>query len=54
MSGLRPCHTILLARAVPRIILHVTDGITSKVSRMLNDLVIEAIETNAERITAAT
>ena len=28
-----------------------TDGITSKVFRMLNDVAIEAIETGAERIT---
>jgi hypothetical protein len=34
-----------------RKILQVTDGITSKVFRMLNDLTIEAIEAGAERIT---
>jgi hypothetical protein len=42
--------TVLSARAVRRI-LQVTDGITSKVFRVLNDLAIEAIETGAERIT---
>jgi hypothetical protein len=42
--------TVLSARAV-RKILQVTDGITSKVFRMLNDLAIEAIEAGAERIT---
>jgi hypothetical protein len=42
--------TVLSARAV-RKILQVTDGITSKVFRMLNDVAIEAIETGAERIT---
>ena len=42
--------TVLSARAM-RKILQVTDGITSKVFRMLNDVAIEAIETGAERIT---
>ena len=42
--------TVLTAHAV-RKILQVTDGITSKVFRMLNDLTIEAIEAGAERIT---
>ena len=42
--------TVLSARAV-RKMLQVTDGITAKVFRMLNDLAIEAIETGAERIT---
>lgn len=42
--------TVLSARAV-RKILQVTDGITSRIFRMLNDLAIEAIETGAERIT---
>jgi hypothetical protein len=42
--------TVLSARAV-RKILQVTDGITSKVFRMLNDLAIEAIETGTERLT---
>ena len=41
--------TVLSARAV-RKILQVTDGVTAKVFRMLNDLAIEAIETGAERI----
>jgi hypothetical protein len=41
--------TILSPRAV-RKILQVTDGVTSKVFRMRNDLAIEAIETGAERI----
>ncbi len=31
-------------------VLQVTDGVASKVFRMLNDLSIEAIETGAERI----
>jgi hypothetical protein len=34
-----------------RKILQVTDGITSKVFRILNELAIEAIETGTERIT---
>ncbi len=42
--------TVLSVRAVRRI-LQVTDGITSKVFRMLNGLAIEAIETGVERIT---
>jgi hypothetical protein len=42
--------TTLSARAV-RKILQATDGVTSKVFRMLNELAIEAIETGAERIT---
>jgi hypothetical protein len=42
--------SILSARAMRRI-LQVTDGITSKIFRMLNDMAIEAIETGAERIT---
>jgi hypothetical protein len=42
--------TVLSARAM-RKILQVTDGVTSKVFRMLNDVAIEAIETGAERIT---
>jgi hypothetical protein len=42
--------TVLSARAV-RKILQVTDGITSKIFRIQNDLAIEAIETGAERIT---
>ena len=42
--------TVLSARAVRRM-LQVTDGITSKVFRVLNDLAIEAIETGAERVT---
>jgi hypothetical protein len=42
--------TVLSARPV-RKILQVTDGITSKVFRMLNDLAIEAIETGAKRLT---
>jgi hypothetical protein len=37
-------------RAV-RKILQVTDGITAKVFRMLNELAVDAIETGAERIT---
>ena len=41
--------TVLSARAV-RKVLQVTDGITSKVFRMLNDLAIEAIENGTERI----
>jgi hypothetical protein len=41
--------TVLSARSV-RKILQVTDGITSKVFRMLNDLAVEAIETGTERI----
>ena len=41
--------TVLSARAV-RKILQVTDGVTAKVFRILNDLAIEAIETGAERI----
>ena len=41
--------TVLSARAV-RKILQVTDGVTAKVFRMLNDLAIEAIETGAECI----
>jgi hypothetical protein len=42
--------TILSVRAV-RKILQVTDGITAKVFRMLNELAVDAIETGAERIT---
>ena len=42
--------TVLSVRAV-RKILQVSDGITSKVFRMLNDLAVGAIETGAERIT---
>jgi hypothetical protein len=42
--------TVLSARAV-RKILQVTDGITSKVFRILNEVAIEAIETGTERIT---
>ena len=42
--------TVLSARTV-RKTLQVTDGVTSRVFRMLNDLAVEAIETGAERIT---
>ncbi len=42
--------TVLSARAV-RKILQVTDGVTAKVFRLLNDLAIAAIETGVERIT---
>jgi len=42
--------TVLSVRAV-RKILQASDGITSKVFRMLNDLAVGAIETGAERIT---
>jgi hypothetical protein len=42
--------TVLSARAVWKI-LQLTDGITSKVFRMLNDVAIGAIETGSERIT---
>ena len=42
--------TVLSARAVRRI-LQVTDGITAKVFRLLNDLAISAIETGMESIT---
>jgi hypothetical protein len=42
--------TVLSARAV-RKILQVTDGVTAKVFRMLNDLAITAIETGVECIT---
>ena len=42
--------TVLSARAV-RKLLQVSDGISSKVFRMLNDLAIEALKTGAERIT---
>lgn len=45
--------TVLSARTM-RKILQVTDGITAKVFRMLNDMAIEAIETGTEHITDET
>jgi hypothetical protein len=42
--------TILSARAV-RKILQLTDGVTSKIFRMLNELAVEAIRSGEERIT---
>lgn len=42
---------MVLSACAVRKILQVTDGITSKIFRVLNDLAIEAIDTGAERIT---
>jgi len=42
--------SILTAGGLKRI-LRVTDGVTSKIFRLLNEVAIEAIETGAERLT---
>jgi Bacterial TniB protein len=42
--------SVLTARGLRRI-LHVTNGVTARIFRLLNDLAIDAIETGTERIT---
>ena len=42
--------SLLTARTLRRI-LQVTDGVSARIFRMLNDLAIEAIETDVEQIT---
>jgi hypothetical protein len=42
--------SILTAKGLRRILL-TSDGVSSRIFRMLNDVAVEAIETGAERIT---